>query len=98
MILIDFEQGPEDELLMRCDCGDDHFLSFSRHDLGDEMFYLSVTDEWRSPRGAWGRIKAIWTLFWRGEFTRSEVQLSKKNIADIWRWCDHYMVKTSGTQ
>ena len=97
MTLIDFEQGPEDELLIRCDCGDDHFLSFSRHEIG-EMFYLSVSDEWRSPRGTWGRLKAIWTLFWKGEFTRSEVQLSKKNIADIRQWCDRYTVKTEGTR
>jgi len=95
--LIDFRQGPEDELLLRCDCGDDHFLSFARHDIGDEQFYLSVSDVWRTPRGTWGRIKALWTLFWKGEYTRSEVQLSKQDIVRIWQWTDGYVPKTERT-
>ena len=99
MTLIDFQQGPDDELLLRCDCGDDHFLSFSRHYLfSTDEFYLSVSDQWRSPRGTWDRIKAIWTLFRRGEYDRGEVQLSKKDILNIWRWCDQYINKTEGTE
>lgn len=100
MTLIDFQQGPDDELLLRCDCGDDLFLSFSRHELhgyGTE-FYLSVCDTWRSPRGLWGRIKATLELFRRGEYTRSEVLLSKKDLADIRRWVDQYVAKTVKTE
>ena len=97
--MIDFQQGPDDELLLRCECGSDHCLSFSRHEfrLGEE-FYVSVIDAWRSPRGLWSRLKAAWTLFRRGEYSCSEIQLSKKNLADIAHWCDSYVPKTGGTR
>lgn len=91
--IVEVHQSPDDELLIRCDCGDDHFLAFTLrrfHDtdaFGEECLELSLIDEYRTPRGLWRRIKAAVKLFLSGEYHRSGVLLNHDALRAVNRWC-----------
>jgi hypothetical protein len=89
-----YDQGPDNELMLRCDCGDDHFLVFGHYKWQEDEeaeVYLTVSDEWRSPRGLWGRIRAAFTLFHRGEYCRGDILVSKGKLLAIHSWCEMYL-------
>ena len=86
-------QGPDNELMLRCDCGEQHFLIFSHWKWRDEDedIYLSVSDEWRTPQGLWERLKAVFSLFRRGEYCRGDILISEGKLIAIHRWCEMYI-------
>ena len=89
-----YNQGPDNELILRCDCGDDHFLVFGHYDWpnnDEEEVYLTVSDEWRSPSGLWERVKAAFSLFRRGEYCRGDILVGKNKLCAIYRWCELYL-------
>lgn len=87
MSILGFHQGPEDELTLRCDCGETHYLVFSYWSFKDETdIYIEVADMFHTPRGLWGRIKAAWYLFWKGEYHRSDFLLNNENLEAIQQW------------
>jgi hypothetical protein len=63
----EIDQGPQGELILRCSCGSEHFLSLCRWDVDDGAPYgFSLVETWRDPRGLWGRLSAAWRIFRRG--------------------------------
>ncbi|KKL60066.1 hypothetical protein LCGC14_2209020 [marine sediment metagenome] len=93
-----FNQGPEKELVLRCDCGDDHFLIFDYWSFdGEEDVYLTLSDLWRSPSGLWGRFWAAMSLFRKGEYCRGAVQINQTNLIAISRWCSQFIRETETT-
>lgn len=84
-----FEQGPVDELVLRCNCGANHFLVFTywRFDDEDPDTYVDIVEEWRRPRGLVGRLTACWQLFWKGEYHTASAGLEAEDLKRIISWC-----------
>ncbi len=96
MKVIDFHQGPDKDLILRCDCCEDHFLVFNYWKLFEDRdeVYLRVVDEWRTPKGLWGRIRAAAGLFVKGEHCRGEIQVSIASLLAIQEWCGQFIPVT----
>ncbi len=98
-ILTDF--GKEwDEVILRCSCGDDHFLVLQVDDWREEeleepwMVSASIIDEYRTPDGFWDFLKAVWQLFRKGRYCRSGALLSRDDLKTICNWCQETLLRT----
>lgn len=87
------DQRSEDELLLRCNCGSNHFVSFERgfHDPLSEWAYIDITAEYRPHAnlfGKNGRLHQAWQLLRGGCPWTGNVSLSAEDIIRVRTWCD----------
>lgn len=83
---------PDDELILRCDCCEDHFLVFAYWRVGDtEEAYIHVADEWRTPKGLWARLRGAVGFFFRAEYCRGDVLLDSVNLLRVYHWCEQFI-------
>lgn len=96
--LEEFHQRPTDELLIRCNCGSDHFLNFTYSKWEevsgpDEILMgAAVLDEIK-PQGILNTLGAVWHLL-RGNYCRGEINLNRSDLQQIVGWCDGILEET----
>lgn len=90
MKVTDYDQRAEKELILACFCGETHFVIFSYRSFGGDDWYVSVTDEYRTLGGIWGRLKAMWDIFRRGSSHGTEVILNDKDVKSIQEWWEQF--------
>ncbi len=89
-----------DEVILRCNCGDNHFLVLQVDDWRAEeetepwMISVGIVDEYRTPDGLWGFLKSVWQLFRKGRYCRSEALLTRNDLDTIRNWCEDTLAKT----
>lgn len=81
-------QRPKEELLFRCSCGGNHFLSFSRGTFPEdnEWGYIEIISEYRPADTLWGRLKMAWKLLWNKCPFESSVQLTEEDVMELAMW------------
>ena len=90
------EQSPRNELLMRCSCGGEHFISLSADTLTfteeEEYIELSFTETWRAEDvSLWGRLKAVWALLRKSRYESTCVELNRAMVTQVKDWCDELL-------
>lgn len=99
MKILNIKQRPDDEVVIRCHCGDDHFLVFTYSKFTDESWIgLDLIEAWRSPTGLFGRLKAMWQIFRHAEWCGASVGLNESDLDAIIEWCTKMKVGTSMDQ
>lgn len=82
------------ELLLRCDCGGDHFIALrawlwdQNTDDPDRDFLVEVLDCWKAPRGWFGRIRAAVQVLFKSEFHAASVSPDAAKLRAIAAWCE----------
>lgn len=85
------DQRTENELLFRCNCGGDHFVSFAwkEWDKNDIEFWVSVID---APTPFFYRLKqGLKYIFKGGKNYWSEVGLTSKDLERVQMLIDGYL-------
>ena len=85
----DIQAAPEEELLIRCHCGADHFISFkywhwewrkiNAVERSEDYYGCKRWDVWRRPRGLWGAPRHC------GRSTAAEYHSADVRRQSIWR-------------
>lgn len=94
-------QRSNDELLLRCSCGGNHFLSFTRgvYEYGDDepWGYVYVIAEYRHDRGLRNRMANAWRALRGGCRWIVDVQLTDQDMGLLRAWCDRALTAFSIT-
>jgi len=104
MKILDFNQRPNDEFLLRCNCGDDHFLGFTLFHFDDwddgsheDLIEAHFISAWRAPAGLLDRIKATWRFFRKVEYCAGTIDFNRSDLDKIITWCERIKSKTAVT-
>ncbi len=80
-------QRSDDEIILRCNCGSDHFVTFSRAVDGDEVWgWASVMAAYRPHSTLWGRVKMAASLLRKGCPWTGNVELNQVDLVRIEEW------------
>lgn len=90
-------QRSADELLLRCSCGGDHFLSFARGFIDDDWGDITVIAEYRHDRGFRNRLANAWSTLRGGCRWIADVQLTDQDMGLVRAWCDRTLTAFSIT-
>ena len=82
------DQRSDDEVIIRCNCGSDHFVTFSRAIDGEEQWaWANVVAEYRPHGTLWGRVKMAAHLIRKGCPWTGSIGLTPGDFTKIEEWC-----------
>lgn len=83
-------QRSEDEVILRCNCGSDHFVALSRYAEGIDGQWgsITVTANYRPNERLWGRIKMAVHLLRGGCPWTGDAGLTPNDLIAVRDWCD----------
>lgn len=93
--ILDVNQRPDREVVLRCSCGSPHFLVFTASEWAfdgesaERWMDAYVIDEYRPLQTLRGRLVGIWRML-RGETVERghSVDFNESDVMAIRAWCD----------